>query len=97
VATVLDEPPRLAPVLARPEPRATTAHPKRRRNAAPGPATAAVRRAGSVRLAALALLGVVVACQPWWWNVGDLRGRTAAAAASTVGAEVPADVHAQPR
>jgi hypothetical protein len=33
------------------------------------------------RLVALALLGAVVACQPWWWNVGDVRGRTSAAAA----------------
>jgi hypothetical protein len=25
------------------------------------------------RLATLALLSLVVFCQPWWWDVGDLR------------------------
>jgi hypothetical protein len=39
------------------------------------PSARAARRRGFVqrRLLALALLGVVIACQPWWWNVGDLR------------------------
>jgi hypothetical protein len=23
----------------------------------------------------LALLALVVVCQPWWWNVGDLNAR----------------------
>jgi hypothetical protein len=34
----------------------------------------------------LALLALVVLCQPWWWNVGDLNARptppTPAAAAA---------------
>jgi hypothetical protein len=34
------------------------------------------------RLLTLGLLGLVVACQPWWWNVGDLRSRPSAIAAS---------------
>jgi hypothetical protein len=29
----------------------------------------------------LSLLWLAVACQPWWWNVGDLHGPPAAAAA----------------
>ena len=29
----------------------------------------------------LALLAIVVACQPWWWNVGDLHAARIAAPA----------------
>jgi hypothetical protein len=36
------------------------------------------------RLFTLALLGLVVACQPWWWNVGDLHSHP-----STQGAHPP--------
>lgn len=52
--------------------------PRRRCAVAAAPVTwgAFVRR----RLFALALLGVVVGSQPWWWNVGNLRARPPAPA-----------------
>jgi hypothetical protein len=34
------------------------------------------------RLTRLALLGIVVLCQPWWWDVGDLRPLSPAIAAA---------------
>jgi len=35
------------------------------------------------RLMALGLLALVVASQPWWWNVGDMRAHRVAAAPPT--------------
>jgi hypothetical protein len=37
-----------------------------------------VRRSLSRHVLKLALLGLVVFCQPWWWNVGDLHARPVA-------------------
>ena len=72
----LPAPPVVAPSLSRsahsPSRSAIPLPTARRRRAV---SAAPVARGGYVRrrLFALGLLGVVVACQPWWWNVGDLH------------------------
>jgi hypothetical protein len=72
-------PPVPEPVLARP--RAVPARIRRMRASRARPRVTPQRGFLRRRLFALALLGAVVMCQPWWWNVGDLRGRSGATAA----------------
>jgi hypothetical protein len=41
------------------------------------------------RVVALGLLALVVASQPWWWNLGDLRGRGIAASSTQAARSLP--------
>ncbi|HEY8090354.1 MAG TPA: hypothetical protein VIF09_20975 [Polyangiaceae bacterium] len=58
--------PTLVPIIPR-RPRPAPARPRTRRR----PLLKATLK--------LALLAVVVACQPWWWNVGDVQAHTVTA------------------
>jgi hypothetical protein len=80
-ASAAAQSPNPAPFITTHIRRTERTHPRAIRAVAPRKRTTTVWAFLRWRLFALGLLALVVASQPWWWNIGDMRAHPAAAAA----------------